>query len=103
MLIATKLWGRFGLNMDAGYTVFTAANDIDRGDVFRYDLATAFRALPWVFKAYPDHQINLMLELNGTWTDKTRESGTQNSDSGGHVLFISPGLQYVYSTVIVEA
>ena len=103
MLIATKLWRRFGVNADVGYTALPEANGIDRGDVVRYDLAGAFRLLPWVFDTYPDHQLNLMLEVNGEWSEKGRLEGLVNSDSGGHVLFVSPGLQYMYSTVIVEA
>ena len=74
-LIATKLWRRFGLNADLGYQAFTQVGGLRRGSILRYDLAASFRALPWIFKTFPDHQINLMLELNGTLADKNRDNG----------------------------
>ena len=37
------------------------------------------------------------------WTDRSRLDGARVADSGGHELFVSPGLQYMYSTIIIEA
>lgn len=102
-LVATKLWRRFGLNADLGYRALPEANGLDRGDVLRYDVAASFRALPWVYRTYPDHQINIQLELNGSWIRRSRVDGMEVADSGGHLLFASPGLQYIYDTLIVEA
>ncbi|MBN4050161.1 transporter [Desulfobulbus sp. AH-315-M07] len=103
MLIATKLWRRFGVNADIGYTAVPEANGIDRGDVFRYDVAASFRVTPWVYETFPDHQVNLMLELNGTIAGRTVIDGIENPSSGGHTPLVSPGIQYMYDTVIVEA
>jgi len=103
LLVATKLWRRFGINTDIGYTLFTKTSGLDQGDILRYDVATSYRLIPSVFGTYPDHQINLMLEFNGTLTGKTNTNGIENVNSGGHVLFVSPGIQYIYSTIIVEA
>ena len=102
MLIATKLWRRFGLNADLGYQAFTQVGKLRRGSILRYDLAASFRALPWIFKTFPDHQINLMFELNGTYADKNRLNGDIKDNTGGNVLFASPGIQYVYAGIIVE-
>ncbi len=102
MLIATKLWRRFGINGDLGYTFMTESDGLNRGDEFRYDISSSFRLLPSVFKKYPDHQVNLMFELNGTYTGKSEKKGITDQNSGGHILFLSPGLQYMYSNVILE-
>ena len=75
----------------------------DRGDVLRYDLAASFRVLPWVYDTYPDHQINLTAEVNGAWTERARLGGVESADSGGHIVFVSPGVQYMYDAILVEA
>jgi len=102
MLIGTKLWRRFGINADLGYTLTTGFDGLNRGDEFRYDIAGAFRLLPSVFRRFPAHQVNLMMELNGTQTGKSETNGVKNQNTGGSVLFLSPGLQYMYSNFIVE-
>ncbi|MBL4818835.1 MAG: transporter [Deltaproteobacteria bacterium] len=103
ILIATKLWRRFGLNADVGYQAMTEVNGLKRGDLLRYDLAGSFRLLPWVYKTYPSHQLNLMLELNGAYTRQAYKDGKFEPNSGGNILFVSPGIQYIYDSVIVEA
>jgi len=102
MLIATKLWRRFGLNADLGYQAFTQVGELRRGSILRYDLAVSFRALPWIFGTFPDHQINLMFELNGTYTDNNRDKGEIDSNTGGNLLLASPGIQYQYADIMVE-
>lgn len=103
LLVATKLWRRFGLNGDVGYTAYPRSGDVDPGDVVSYDIAASFRVLPWVFRRFPDHQINIMLELNGAWQGSTFADDVKDPNSGGNILFVSPGLQYIYDTLLLEA
>jgi hypothetical protein len=47
-------------------------------------------------------QLNGLLELNGTWIGRSRDHGRTVRDSGGHILFASPGLQLVAVRWIAE-
>ena len=44
-----------------------------------------------------------VMEANLIYTGKDRTGGTADPDSGGTVVFLSPGLQYVTRKWIVEA
>ncbi|RME45092.1 MAG: hypothetical protein D6795_17110 [Deltaproteobacteria bacterium] len=103
LLVATRLWRRFGLNADLGYTTYPEWRGVDPGDVLTYDVAPSFRVLPWVFRRFPDHQLDIMIELNGAWQGETYTDDVADPNSGGNILFASPGLQYIYDTVLVEA
>lgn len=103
LLVATKLWRRFGINADVGYTAYPEWGGVDPGDVLNYDVAASFRVLPWVFRSFPDHQLDIMLEFNGAWQGAAYANDVEDPNSGGHILFVSPGLQYIYDTVLVEA
>jgi hypothetical protein len=40
--------------------------------------------------------LDLVLELNGEWSDKQTEGGETDPNSGGSTLFIAPGVRYAY-------
>lgn len=44
---------------------------------------------------HPGRDTFLLLELNGRWQDQARVGGGVASDSGGHVLYVSPGVQFL--------
>ncbi len=44
-----------------------------------------------------------VLELNGRWSDRDRQDGGRIRASGGHVLFLAPGLQLAAKDWILEA
>ncbi|MFP6642414.1 MAG: hypothetical protein VCF24_02450 [Candidatus Latescibacterota bacterium] len=68
-----------------------------------YNVAFAHRLLPAVYRTYPARQVNAYLELNGSWTARDDVAGDEVASSGGHVLFIAPGLQYIpWSRLLVE-
>lgn len=68
-----------------------------------YNVAFAHRLLPAVYRTYPARQVNAYLELNGSWTARDDVAGDAVASSGGHVLFIAPGLQYIpWSRLLVE-
>ncbi len=87
--------GRFGGYADMLYQVSGRASDRQIGNGLVYNLALAYRLSPAVYKTYPARQVNAYLELNGSWKAKDRVKGQNVSDSGGHVLFLSPGIQYI--------
>ena len=86
---------RFGLLANAGYRINTNDDGIDAGDVFSYDVALGFRLAPWVYKTLRDKSLIVYLELNGEVARRGEIAGTPNPDSGGHVLFLSPDIQWI--------
>jgi hypothetical protein len=101
-VVATWAANRHELDLDALYKLATERHDFEAGDEFRYDLAYRYRL-------WPEHfgkrllQLNGILELNGRWTGRTRMDGSTLSASGGNVLLLSPGAQFITKRFIVEA
>ena len=100
--VGTWTGNRHELDLDALYTVTTERHDFEAGDEFRYDLAYRYRLWPEHFEGRL-LQLNAVLELNGRWTGKTRMDGSTVEASGGNILFLAPGAQFITKRVIVEA
>jgi len=93
--VAAWIKGRWSLYGEAFYTHNTSNGDVDYGDRVGANFAAGFRAVPGGYRRYPSRQLNLYLELNSGRTRRTAVNGVENPDSGGSVLFLSPGLQFV--------
>lgn len=101
---ASRIGHRLGLYTDLKYTFKTEGNDYEFGDTLNYNMALGYRLLPEVYETYPAKQLNLFLELNGLYAQEDRSDGKKVSDSGGHSLFLSPGIQFVpFKTALFEA
>lgn len=89
---------------DLHYQINTEGLNRDHGDNFFYNLAYQRRILPWKLpETGLPNQLNLVLELNGEWTQRDENiGGGVIANTGGHMLFLSPGLQYVLRQVILE-
>lgn len=62
------------------------------GNVLNYDLTAKYRIHPGSF-APAGPQVFLALGLNGELRDRETENGAKVRDSGGHTVYLSPGLQ----------
>ena len=104
ILGAVSTWAanRHELDVDVLYTITTERHDFEAGDLVRYDVAYRYRLWPKRFRERLI-QLNGILELNGSWMGRTEEDGEVDRHSGGHVLFIAPGLQLVTNRWILEA
>lgn len=79
------------------------ANDFEFGDVLNYTVAYQKRVLPWVLPEEGVYQqLNLVLELNGEWQQKHEDQNGTVADSGGHTIYVSPGLQLVSKRFVAE-
>lgn len=73
----------------------SGAEDFRFGNVALYDLYLAYQTYPeW---PTPPAQLNFSIELNGR-TFANNEVDGKDVDTGGTVLFISPGIQYIVNT-----
>lgn len=87
------------------YTFVTEGTQAtDLGDRFNYGIAVSYRLLGAVAHAHEhvggtDHHhdagpaVDLVLELNGEWHAKQEGGGEKDDNSGGHVLYLAPGLR----------
>lgn len=100
--VGTWASNRHELDLDALYLIGTERHNLETGDRFRYDMAYRYRFWPERFGRRL-LQLNGVLELNGAWTGRTQDDGKTVRNSGGHVLFLSPGVQFITNRVILEA
>lgn len=102
-LAFNRNYGRAGISANVLYT-FTTAGDqqTELGDIFNYNLALSYRA----YSPEGDHDhhhhhhalnildyVDLALELNGDRRGRTEIDGVEEKHSGGHTLYVSPGIR----------
>ncbi len=76
------------------YTIVSeGSQDTDLGDALSYNFAVSYPTERFV--PCQSCRWNLILELNGEWRDKEERSGVEIDNSGGHVVYLSPGLRFV--------
>ena len=82
-----------------GGVVFKAnsqANNFRFGNVLSYDFAFQYQTYPdWPTPGFS--QLNFTIEMNGVTSGRNELRGRKLTNSGGTVIFISPGLQYIVS------
>lgn len=94
-LVLTGIRGRWGVHANAGWRFNTQGEGFEAGDAFGYDAAVGFRFHPWIYESLADPSLVAYLELNGEVSQKDEIDGLENPNSGGHVLFLSPDLQWI--------
>lgn len=103
---STAAWigKRLGLYGDVSYAFNGSSEGYSYGDVVSYNAALAFRLSPAVYETYPAAQWNLYLEALGKYAAKDVVNGINNENSGGNMIFIAPGIQFIPTrTFLVEA
>ncbi len=91
----TMSQGHFGLLSNLGYRVNTTHDGFKAGNVFSYDIATGLRFVPWVYRSLKDQSLVVYLELNAEVGARSAIGGVPDPDSGGHLVFLSPDLQWI--------
>ena len=87
--------GHVGLLANLGYRFNTTHDGFKAGNVFSYDLAAGLRFVPWVYRSLKDQSLVVYLELNGEVGARSEIGGVPSPDSGGHLVFLSPDLQWI--------
>jgi hypothetical protein len=95
----TRAMGSFSFDTSALYTIATTgAQKTDLGDIFGYNFALSYAfgapARNNFFSSSNNAPWTAVLELNGEWQDHQVADGVVDPNSGGHALFISPGIRY---------
>lgn len=91
------------LDADLGYKVNTTANTFEFGDQIFTNFSYQHRLRPGEL---PDEGVPSfiygVMELNGNYAEKNELGGIEDDDSGGLTVFLSPGLQWVTASWVVE-
>ena len=95
----TRAMGQFSFDTSVLYTLTTTgAQKTDLGDLFGYNLALSYAfgapARNNFFSSSNSAPWTAVLELNGEWQDYQKSAGVKDPNSGGHTVFISPGLRF---------
>lgn len=93
-LIGLRLRGRWAITTSAGYSIRGTDKGFKPGSVAHYDVALGFR-IPAHIETIRTRTLQMYLEWNGSVTARARNAGATLPDSGGHVAYLSPGLQWV--------
>ncbi len=90
---------RWFFTASVGVSRSTEANDFELGDRFRYDAMVKTR-----ISSLRSRDVFLLLELNGRWQGHSRAGDQEVDSSGGNLLYLSPGIQYLLRpNFVVEA
>lgn len=85
---------------DLRLTTGTRGDELLPGNRWHYDAAYLFRLLPRRAMGVPS--LLLVIELNGESVERSRRlDGEPLPDTGGELLFLSPGLEYIVSRRVV--
>lgn len=84
--------GRWIFTGDVGATIATEANGFEHGNRVAYDAMAKYRIHP---ARYPGRDTFLLLEINGRWQGRSRSMGLEVVDSGGHIVYLAPGIQFL--------
>lgn len=95
----TRAMGKFSFDSSILYTVATSgARSTDIGDIFEYNFALSYafvgEASDALFSSSNRSQWTGILEINGTWQDYLKTHGMRDHNSGGNLVWISPGVRY---------
>jgi len=91
-------------DLNLAYQFNTTANKFEFGDVLTYTVAYQRRV--WPIKL-PERglyaQWNVVLEANGQWEQQAQSHGGRLDNTGGHLLFLSPGVQVATKHFVIES
>lgn len=95
LLFTATTPGRLGFHGSVGWRFNGRDDGYEAGDLFLYNLALGARLLPQVYGSMRDQTVVAYLELNGELSRRGEVDGEEDPDSGGHLLFLSPALQWI--------
>jgi hypothetical protein len=93
----------FEVDTSFSYQENTQANEIERGDVVRFDASFQYRLWPRKLKSGVPGFLYGVFESNVVHKGKNRFASMIDPDSGGTRVFLVPGLQFVTRRWVIEA
>ncbi len=103
-LAYSRSWGAWSFNSNMLYTLVTeGSQSTDLGDVLNYNLSLSHPIYTAAAAGHQGHQHDhrelpsafstaFIFEINGEWRDRTEIRGETERNSGGNLVYLSPGL-----------
>lgn len=90
-IAATRRTGRVSVDANLQYTFgMTGTQRTNLGDIFDYNASVSYRAVSGKISW------DLILEANGQWKEKQKAGSMKDENSGGNVIFLSPGMRLIF-------
>jgi len=102
-VIATYQTLDYEIDAQVSYKANTEANGFEFGDEFRFDASLQYRLWSRELGGGVPGFLYGVIETNLLHQAKNEIGGTNDPNSGGTKLFLSPGLQYVTKRWVLEA
>ena len=99
-IAGTWVRDRWGFTSSIGRTRRGPDGDLDPGGVTLYDVAIGYR-FPARIETIDTRTVQLYLEWNGSVAGRAREGDLPVASSGGHVAYVSPGVQWVVAPQVL--
>jgi hypothetical protein len=99
----TQDMGEFSFDSSVLYTVVTEGSQATNlGDIFSYNFALSYRVLGQngVNELPSKYGLDLVMEINGEWRDYEENSGIRDHNSGGNILYLSPGARVTVTDLV---
>jgi hypothetical protein len=98
-LVFSHTTSRWWFNSDIQWIATTEANGFEAGDVLQVDASLMYHLL-----TYPErNDLFLVLELNSISERQDVSNGVEIDDTGGNVVFVSPGLEiFLFRNLALE-
>ncbi len=102
-LVGTVVRDAWGLSADIGHHRSTADHGYRPGSMTQYNLAIGFR-LPRYIETIRTRTVQFYVEWNGSVTGRNSQDDITLANSGGHMAYLSPGVQWVVlPQLLIEA
>jgi hypothetical protein len=99
----TQEMGEFSFDSSVLYTVVTEGSQAtDLGDILSYNFALSYRVLGQNKVNYAPSQygLDLVMEINGEWRDNEEVAGEIDHNSGGSIVYLSPGARFTVTDLV---
>ncbi|MFQ5740203.1 MAG: transporter [Acidobacteriota bacterium] len=96
-LVFTAFKDRIGFNSEILHKFTTQSKGFEFGDETDLNLALGYRLTPKSYQSINDKVLNAYLEINTVFSGRSSFNSQVVSDSGGTVVFLTPGIQWVLS------
>jgi hypothetical protein len=98
----TQELGIFHFDSSLLYSLVTeGTQNTDLGDIFSYNFALSYRLFEFGGSSYmpSDYKFELISEVNGEWRNKQSTFGVADNNSGGNILYFSPGFRFTAKNI----
>ncbi len=102
-ITATRQTLAWEADVTATYRINTGADSFAFGDEAKLEGSFQYRLFPRTLRSGVPGFLYGVAETNLVWSSKERAAGVDNPNSGGTILYLAPGVQYVTRRTVLEA